>query len=173
VLYRLSALTIALSAMSLAAEPRLLDSAAPAVVLIFTRTDCPISNRYAPEVERIAERFQAKGVEFHLVYPQPGLSAADMEKHRAEFGYQIPALLDSKQGYVKAAGATVTPEAAIFVKGKRVYLGRIDDRFPNLGIVRPKATSHDLEDAVGAVLNGRAPAVAVTRAIGCAMEKAP
>ena len=46
---------------------------ATAVVLIFTRTDCPISNRYAPEVRRLYERFHDRGVRFWLVYPDPGI----------------------------------------------------------------------------------------------------
>ena len=41
-----------------------------AIVFLFTSTDCPISNRYAPEVRRIAEAFGPKGVVFRLVYPE-------------------------------------------------------------------------------------------------------
>jgi hypothetical protein len=33
-------------------------------VFLFTRTDCPISNRYAPEVRRIHDRFAPKGTAF-------------------------------------------------------------------------------------------------------------
>jgi len=35
----------------------LADSSAKAVVFIFTRADCPISNRYAPEVRRLSASF--------------------------------------------------------------------------------------------------------------------
>ena len=38
-----------------------------AIVFLFTSTDCPVSNRYAPEVRRIAEAFGSKGVAFRLV----------------------------------------------------------------------------------------------------------
>src|SRR5881296_1094780 len=39
------------------------DSAnAKAVVLIFVGTDCPISNRYAPEIRRLDEEFVRSGV---------------------------------------------------------------------------------------------------------------
>src|SRR5512134_2888472 len=34
-----------------------LDDDVAATVLLFTRTDCPISNRYAPEVRRLHDRF--------------------------------------------------------------------------------------------------------------------
>src|SRR5215470_16766602 len=42
-----------------------------ATVFIFTSTDCPISNRYAPEVRRIVAAFAQRGVAFRLVYPNP------------------------------------------------------------------------------------------------------
>src|SRR2546430_8435574 len=43
------------------AEP-LKVSGAKAVVLIFLRTDCPISNRYAPELKRLHQKFVAGGM---------------------------------------------------------------------------------------------------------------
>src|SRR5258706_7607896 len=41
------------------------------IVCLFTRTDCPISNSYAPEMRRIHEKFSPRGVAFYLVYPDP------------------------------------------------------------------------------------------------------
>src|SRR5689334_201117 len=38
------------------------------IVCLFTRTDCPISNSYAPEVRRMYEKFSPRGVAFYLVY---------------------------------------------------------------------------------------------------------
>src|ERR1700729_1688584 len=40
-------------------------------VFIFVRTDCPITNRYAPELQRLSEAFAADAVQFWLVYPDP------------------------------------------------------------------------------------------------------
>ena len=46
-----------------------LTAAAPDLtVLVFTTTDCPISNRYAPEIKRLSETFSGKA-RFVLVYP--------------------------------------------------------------------------------------------------------
>src|ERR687888_56342 len=44
---------------------------AKTIVFLFTRTDCPISNRYAPEVRRLYAKFAASGATFYLVYPDP------------------------------------------------------------------------------------------------------
>src|SRR5688500_1125789 len=59
----------------------------PPLVLVFARTDCPISNRYAPELRRLHERFVPQGVRFVLVYTDPAGSAAEVESHARAFGY--------------------------------------------------------------------------------------
>jgi len=143
-----------------------------AVVLVFTRSDCPISNRYAPELERLYRAYSPRGVEFLLVYPEAGLTEAAMKAHQREYGYTIPAVLDGAHEYVNRAGARVTPEAVVFVGGKIVYRGRIDDWFIDIGKARQHAGTHDLDDALSAVLAGRTPAVRETHAIGCAIENA-
>lgn len=51
--------------------------------------------------------------------------------------------------------------------GKVLYLGRIDDWFGDLGKKRPAPTTHDLRDALHALLAGGEPAVARTVAVGC------
>ena len=40
-------------------------------MIIFIRTDCPISNCYAPEIRRVKEVFGPRKVHFWLVYPEP------------------------------------------------------------------------------------------------------
>src|SRR2546427_7069820 len=101
-----------------------------AIVCFFTRTDCPVSNSYAPEVRRMYESFSPRGVEFYLVYPDADESRQMIEKHLKEYSYPFPGLRDPKHELVKLAGAKITPEAAGFdVKGKLLYLGRIDDRY--------------------------------------------
>ena len=39
-------------------------------VYVFTTTDCPIANRYAPEIQRLAAKYQ-QFARFVLVYPVP------------------------------------------------------------------------------------------------------
>lgn len=141
-----------------------------AVVLLFIRSDCPISNRYAPEVQRLYERYSPQGVDVHLVYVEPRLTAAAMQKHRKEYGYTIPALLDAGHHYVNRAGARITPEAAVFVRGRLIYLGRIDDRYVDIATARPRAQHHDLEDVLDAVVAGKTVQPRETTAVGCAIE---
>jgi hypothetical protein len=151
------------------------DSSARAVVLLFTRTDCPISNRYAPEIKRVYEAYSTRGVRFYLVYPDRDETPAAIEKHRAEYGYPMPAIQDPQHRWVAKAQAKVTPEAAVFVPspgpGKRtwqmIYHGRIDDRYIDFGKSRREASVHDLQNALEAALSGRKVEQAETKAIGC------
>jgi redoxin len=137
-------------------------------VLIFTSVDCPISNRYAPDVRRLQERFAVDGVRVSLVFANPHDTPAAVRDHTKAFGYRMEIVLDPRQDLVKRTGATVTPEAAVFDRaGRLVYRGRIDDRYPELGVDRQTPTTHDLEDAVTATLAGRPVARPITRAVGC------
>jgi hypothetical protein len=140
-----------------------------AIVFLFTSTDCPISNRYAPEVRRIVKAFASKGVVFRLVYPNPAEGAAAIREHMAAFAYAgaAQALRDPAHALVKFVGATVTPEAAVYAGGRVVYRGRIDDRYVDLGVERPAPTQHDLADALAAALDGKPVPHATTQAVGC------
>lgn len=140
---------------------------AKAVVFLFTATDCPISNRYAPEVQRLYDVFAAKGVRFFVVYPNPADKPAAIRDHARAFGYRADVLRDPHQALAKLAQATITPEAAVFVNGRLVYHGRIDDRFVDFGVDRPTPTTRDLDEALAAVLAGKSVPHPVTQAVGC------
>ena len=142
--------------------------AAKAIVFIFIRTDCPLSNRYAPEVRRLHDKFAKSAVRFWLVYPDPSESGEMIRNHIKEYGYRLSALRDPEHKLVKMTGAQVTPEAAVFLPGGRmVYRGRIDDRYVALGKARPAPTTRDLEQVLEAILEGKQVTIKTTAAIGC------
>lgn len=137
-------------------------------VFLFTRTDCPISNRYAPEVRRLCELFQGQGVEFCLVYPDPQQTAEEVRRHVDEYGYPCGTLRDPQHDLVKLTGAQITPEAAVFDSTRQmVYLGRIDDRYVDFGKARAEATQHDLQEALQAVVEGKPVPNPRTKSVGC------
>jgi len=141
---------------------------AKAIVFLFIRTDCPISNRYAPEVRRLYEKFAARGVTFYLVYPDPDESVDTIRQHLKEYQYHLGVLRDPRHTLVKLTGVQVTPEAAVFVSGRRmVYRGRIDDRYVAFGKTRAAPTTHDLEQVLEAILAGKPVRSKTTTAIGC------
>ena len=143
-----------------------------AVVLFFITPDCPISQGYVPEMNRLEAAYKPKGVAFFAV--QSDLTAADAElrTHVAEYGYRFPALIDPRQVLIRHVNATVTPEAFIMTAaGTVMYQGRIDNRIVSLGQKRPQATEFDLRDALDAVLAGRPVARPRTTAFGCIISR--
>jgi hypothetical protein len=151
-----------------ASGPNPFASVARARVFLFVRTDCPITNRYAPELQKLARKFSGRGAEFWLVYPDPAATAEGIREHVAQYAFPGTPFRDPSHQLVKRAQVTIAPEAAVFdAMGRLVYHGRIDDRWVNPGQARPAARTHDLEDAVAAVLAGRAPAISETHAVGC------
>lgn len=145
-------------------------AAARARVFLFVRTDCPITNRYAPELQRIGAEFKNRGVEFWLVYPDGSETARSIENHIAQYAFPGVPLRDPQHELVKRAEATVAPEAAVFDGAGRLrYHGRIDDRYVDIGKARAAPQTHDLEDAIAAVLAGKPVAQPETRAVGCSL----
>ena len=140
---------------------------AKTVILIFVRTDCPISNRYAPELKRLAEKYKSEKVKFFLIYSGMEQSAELIKKHQAEFALPIEALRDPQLKFAKELGVTVTPEAVVWQQGKLIYRGRIDNRFVAFGKMRAAPTSHDLADILEAASKGKTVPKKITKAIGC------
>src|SRR5215831_5865786 len=52
-----------------------------AEVLFFITHDCPISNFYAPEIQRICTEYGGKSISCALVYVDPQLNIAAVRKH--------------------------------------------------------------------------------------------
>lgn len=147
------------------------DAPGAAAVLVFVRRDCPISNRYAPEIAAIHADYDARGVGVWMVYPDPEDEPRTIRAHLEEYGYPQRAVLDPEHRLVAAVGATITPEVAVALPdGRLVYRGRIDDRYVAFGQARPRATRHDVREVLDAVLAGEIPAARATEAVGCAIE---
>ena len=140
---------------------------AKARVFIFVRTDCPVSNRYAPEVKRLVQKFGPQGIDFFLVYPDPVSTVEHIRRHLKDYDYQVTALRDPEHSLVIHTGATVTPEAVVLAVGQIIYRGRIDDRYVAFGTVRPSPTVNDLTDILVAILKGAKPEFRTTQAVGC------
>lgn len=151
-----------------ALDPLARSAMSRAAVFVFVSIDCPISNRYAPEVRRLQQAFGEKGVAFTLVYPNPAESAAAIRDHLRAYNFPLTAVRDPTHALVRHAQVSVTPEVAVFTPdGALAYRGRIDNRYVSLGVERPAATQHDLAAALTALLDGRPVREPRTRAVGC------
>ena len=142
-----------------------------AVVLFFTMTDCPLANGYVPELNRMRAEYDARGVAFYAVQSDNTVSDAAVKKYAQEFQYSFPMLNDSQLTLARLTGAKVTPEVAVLSPtGEVLYLGRIDNKMEDLTHPRYAATEPELRNALDAVLAGKAPKEAKTRAVGCSIN---
>lgn len=112
-------------------------------VHVFTARGCPLSERFAPEIEKLRVDFESRGVTFDL------------------------------QADSKAWAAKVTPSVVVEIGGRVLYRGRIDDRAAAFGVMRPNGpTRADLRIALDEILAGKPVTVAETVAVGCAISDA-
>jgi Redoxin len=145
---------------------------AAATVLAFVSTTCPLSNRYAPELRRLQDRFEPRGVAFYVVYPDERESPEAIAEHLREYATHARPVRDPERALVRRVGATRTPEVAVFRRGGALaYHGRVDDRFGELGLERPAPTRNDLAEALDAVLEGIPVEVPFTTPLGCAIRE--
>jgi AhpC/TSA family len=136
-----------------------------ATVLFFIATDCPIANRYAPEIARIVRTYQGKGVQAYRVYVTKDSKA--VTRHGNEFKLNMPAVLDPARKLILATGVRVTPEVAVLdPRGVLVYRGRIDDQNVDHGAIR-KDYRRDLRVALDEILSGKPVSMPEAAAIGC------
>jgi alkyl hydroperoxide reductase subunit AhpC len=139
-----------------------------ATALVFYSTECPISNYYSPTLNELAARFGPERLKLVGVCVDPDVSAEDWASHAREYDLKFPVVRDPKGRLAAAFGVTRTPEAVVLDDQNAVrYLGRIDDQWAKRLVKTARPQTHELADAVDAVLNGREVAVAEAEAVGC------
>lgn len=138
-----------------------------AFVLVFTNTTCPLVQKYWPKLKRLDEAYRGQGVQFVGVNVSPGDDIADVAQQALDFDVAFPVVKDSDGHCARALGVERTPEVAILDADRKLrYRGRIDDQY-RLGGARPDVGHDSLQDALDAVLAGRAVAVSETPVDGC------
>jgi len=137
------------------------------VVLLFVRTDCPISNRYAPTIQDLSAHY-ATNAAFFLVYPIKSETPDQIRHYLIDYGYHLLALRDPDLTLARFGQVTITPEVAVFSSAKKLlYHGRIDDWYVEFTRARRAPTTHDLADSLDAAISGKSPATASAPAVGC------
>ncbi len=139
-----------------------------AVVLVFVSTQCPISNRYLPELSAIGKDFAGKGVAVLGVNSNHN-EQGEIAAWAKDRGVDFPVLCDADHRLADALGIETVPTAVV-LDAKHVvrYRGRIDDD-PMGG----RARKRDLRDAVAAVLENREIAEPETTPRGCSVRRSP
>jgi len=61
------------------------------LVFVFARTDCPISNPYAPLAQEMSKKY-GQQASFRLVFPDKTESTDKVRHYLQEYNYQLPAI---------------------------------------------------------------------------------
>ncbi len=141
-------------------------------VLMVSCNHCPYVVAYEARMVALANEYGVRGVDFVAVnandatrYPDDGLQP--MKVRARERGFPFPYLRDDSQTFVRALGARFTPEVYVFDEARKLrYHGRIDDNHRDAN----RVVSHDLKNALDALLEGRDPPVPQTTAFGCSIK---
>lgn len=141
---------------------------APALVVVFIGNGCPTVRAYEDRLKDLHATYAPRGAQLVAVNSNnPHLSPFDtqraMVERSRESGLPFPYLKDEDGSLARAFGATTTPHAFAFDgEGRLRYRGRIDDA-RMVGSV----TRRDLDEVVGALLDGRPVPVEETEPFGC------
>jgi thiol-disulfide isomerase/thioredoxin len=130
-----------------------------ATVVMFICNHCPYVIHVNPEIVRIANEYQPKGINFIAIssndvekYPQDGPEA--MTAFAKQSGYSFAYLYDETQEVAKIYDAACTPDFYVFDgRMKLAYRGRLDESRPRVEEPKP-LTGKDLRGALNAVLAG-------------------
>ena len=149
---------------------------------IFVTHECPIANRYAPEVGRIAKEHLDLVGSTVVVYADANATASDCSTHFDQYYLasnspeddaevvSVTMVHDAHHEWVKRFDVRAVPTAVI-ARGEAVlYHGRIDDRNPRLGARRVQAGQQDLREALVALRAGSL-APTRTRVVGCSIDR--
>jgi len=141
-----------------------------ATLIVFMCNHCPFVIHIAPELARLAQEYQSRGVAVvginsNDVATHPQDSPEQMVHEMELRGYAFPYLFDEDQSVAKQYHAACTPDFFLFDAEQRlVYRGQLDDSRPGSGI---PLTGRDLRAALDAVLAGKVVDAAQKPSIGC------
>ncbi|MBI3233904.1 MAG: redoxin domain-containing protein [Bacteroidetes bacterium] len=142
-----------------------------ASVLIFLSESCPICQKYSPALRKLYKDFSSENIAFYGVFPSMFIVQDSVVTFSKKFNIPFTMLIDSNQEITNILKARITPEVFVLSEeGKILYKGRIDNMFPAIGRKRFAATSHELQDALSAVISKAAVQVKETEPIGCFIE---
>lgn len=155
---------------------------AKVLVVVFTCNHCPTAQAYEQRIIDLHKGYHARGVALVAINPNDAKavrldelgytdlsdSLEEMKIRAKERDFKFPYLYDGETQKVSHAyGAVATPHVFVFDDQRKLrYQGRIDDGKD--GVAEPK--THDLRNAVDALLAGKAPPVETTKVFGCSTK---
>ena len=142
------------------------------LVVVFTCNHCPYAQAYEGRLMAIQRDYGDQDVQLIAInsndadgYPEDNFD--NMVKRAQQRQFNFPYLRDANQRVARAYGAEYTPEVFLLDSKFNVrYIGRVDDNWQH----PDQVLTHDLRDAIAAVLAGQSVTNPVTHAIGCTIK---
>ena len=139
------------------------------LIVVFSSNHCPFVVGSEDRMNALQADYAPRGVAMVAINSNeteghPTDSFEHMVQRAGAKGFAFPYLRDESQAVALAYGALRTPHFYVFDAERRLrYTGRMDDNPRTPGA----ETTHELRDALDALLDGRDPPVPVTNPIGC------
>ncbi|MCR4415897.1 MAG: redoxin domain-containing protein [Thermoguttaceae bacterium] len=151
------------------------------LVVVFTCNHCPTAQAYEDRIQRLADEYRDRKVALvaispndplalrldELGYTDVGDSLEDMKIRAKDRKFTFPYLYDGEHQKVsRAYGPVATPHVFVFDRARKLrYVGRVDNS------EKPdRVTSRDTQNAIDALLAGKAVPVETTRVFGCSVK---
>lgn len=147
-------------------------AAAPVLVMSFTCNHCPYVIGNETRENAFVQKYQARGLAYVAINSNDINAYAEddfphMKARAKTLGFTWPYLRDEAQAVAKAYGAIKTPHFFVFDKSRTLrYVGRMDNSPRDAS----GAKTHELADAVEALLAGKPVTLPTTEAIGCTVK---
>lgn len=144
-------------------------------IVIFTCNHCPFSIAYEDRIIELHRKYAQLGYPVIAINPNDSMvvpedSYSHMITRAAEKQFPFLYLLDAEQKVFPQFGATRTPHVYVLQKEKKstqvAYIGAIDDNSKDPSAVQVRY----LENAMDAIISGKTPDPATTKAIGCSIK---
>jgi peroxiredoxin len=145
-------------------------------ILAFTCNTCPVAQAYEQRIMDLNTKYAPLGYPVIAINPNdPELSKGDnyeaMKERAKNRNYTFPYLFDKDQATTNAYGARATPHIFLVEKKNElntvVYTGAIDNDPENTN----SGKVNYLDLAIQAISEGKAPATASTKALGCTVRR--
>ncbi len=140
-------------------------------LVVFSCNHCPYVKAWQGRIAAIGNAAMERSIGVIVINSNDPKSHAEdgyeqMRQRAGELRFNFPYVVDKTSDVARTFGATKTPESFLFSKeGKLVYHGAVDDSQK-----RADVRQHYLEDAVEALVSGKAVAVKETRSVGCSIK---
>ena len=142
---------------------------AKVLIVVFSCNHCPYVIGSEDRMNRLFADYSPRGVAMIAINSNetqnhPTDDFEHMVERAREKGFKFPYVRDDSQEIAMAYGALRTPHFYVFDGQRRLrYTGRMDDNPRQSG----QEKTHELRDALDALLAGKDPAITATNPIGC------